>query len=137
MGYDGVCDKDGCDWAAFRLGDEKFYGPGSDYVIDTTKPVTVVTQFFTDDDTPNGNLKNIRRKYVQNGKVIENTHIMWDGINIEPYDEIGGLKKDGMITKQTCSGLIQTTPLDVIQQTQQTMVVTEDHVLKIPEYPMM
>jgi len=93
--YDGVCDKDGCDWAAFRLGDEKFYGPGSDYVIDTTKPVTVVTQFFTDDDTPNGNLKNIRRKYVQNGKVIENTHIMWDGINIEPYDEINdGFCKD-------------------------------------------
>ena len=38
-------------------------------------PLTVVTQFFTDDGTSNGNLKNIRRKYVQNGKVIENSEV--------------------------------------------------------------
>ena len=73
--YDGVCDKDGCDFASYRLGNTNFYGPGSQYTIDTTKPLTVVTQFFTDDGTSNGNLKNIRRKYVQNGKVIENSEV--------------------------------------------------------------
>jgi len=84
--YDGVCDKDGCDWAAFRLGDEEFYGPGK--TIDTNSRITVVTQWITDDGTANGNLKAVRRKWIQNGKVIDNTHIMWDGIEIEPYDEI-------------------------------------------------
>merc|ERR1712212_691822 len=84
--YDGVCDKDGCDWAAFRLGDEEFYGPGK--TIDTNSRITVVTQWITTDGTANGDLKAVRRKWIQNGKVIENTHIMWDGIEIEPYDEI-------------------------------------------------
>lgn len=27
--YGGVCDKDGCDFATFRNGDENFYGSGS------------------------------------------------------------------------------------------------------------
>ena len=27
-----------------RLGDHQFYGPGSEFVLDTTKPFTVVTQ---------------------------------------------------------------------------------------------
>jgi len=84
--YDGVCDKDGCDWAAFRLGDETFYGPG--LTIDTNQRITVVTQFLTTDGTANGDLKSVRRKWIQNGKVIENTHVMWDGIDIEPFDEI-------------------------------------------------
>jgi cellulose 1,4-beta-cellobiosidase len=26
--YDGVCDKDGCDLYAYRLGSPNFYGPG-------------------------------------------------------------------------------------------------------------
>merc|ERR1712045_314365 len=69
--YDGVCDKDGCDWAAFRLGDEEFYGPGK--TIDTNSRITVVTQWITDDGTANGNLKAVRRKWIQNGKVIDNT----------------------------------------------------------------
>ena len=72
--YDGVCDKDGCDWAAFRLGDEEFYGPGK--TIDTNSRITVVTQWITDDGTANGNLKAVRRKWIQNGKVIDNTHVM-------------------------------------------------------------
>ena len=84
--YEGVCDKDGCDFAAYRLGDQKFYGTGSDFVIDTTKPITVVTQFFTDDDTANGNLKNVRRKYVQNGKVIENTHVSYGKLYRTPHN---------------------------------------------------
>merc|ERR1712117_591397 len=53
--YDGVCDKDGCDYASFRLGDQSFWGPGS------------------------GELVEIRRKYVQNGNVIENSVMNIDG----------------------------------------------------------
>lgn len=86
--YDGVCDKDGCDFASWRLGDHEMYGPGSEFKIDTTKPITVVTQFYTDDGTENGKLKNIRRLYVQNGKVIENSAVNFPGEDIEPYDEI-------------------------------------------------
>ena len=49
-----------------------FFGPGSQYDIDSTKRFTVVTQFITTDGTDSGDLMEIRRKYVQNGKVIEN-----------------------------------------------------------------
>lgn len=53
--YGGLCDKDGCDLNDSRMGNPQFYGPGK--TIDTTKPVTVVTQFLTDDGTANGTLK--------------------------------------------------------------------------------
>mmetsp|Transcript_43942 Transcript_43942/g.93432 ORF Transcript_43942/g.93432 Transcript_43942/m.93432 type:complete len:472 (+) Transcript_43942:70-1485(+) len=70
--YNGKCDKDGCDFAPFRLGNSTFFGPGSSFILDTTKPMTVVTQFITSDGTDSGELVEIRRKYVQGGKVIEN-----------------------------------------------------------------
>jgi cellulose 1,4-beta-cellobiosidase len=66
--YAGVCDPDGCDWNPYRLGSKSFYGPGSSFKIDTTKKVTVVTQFLTS----GGQLSEIKRFYVQNGKVIAN-----------------------------------------------------------------
>lgn len=69
--YDGICDKDGCDFNAYRMGDTSFYGPGK--TVDTTKKMTVVTQFITDTGTDSGKLSEIRRLYVQGGKVIQNT----------------------------------------------------------------
>jgi cellulose 1,4-beta-cellobiosidase len=39
----GVCDKDGCNVNPYRVGQTSFYGPGSSYKLDTTKPFTVVT----------------------------------------------------------------------------------------------
>ena len=66
----GVCDKPGCGINPFRSGFESYYGPGND--IDTSKPFTVVTQFISSDGTANGTLSEIRRLYVQGGKVIEN-----------------------------------------------------------------
>merc|ERR1711863_226722 len=71
--YDGVCDKDGCDYASFRLGDQSFWGPGSDFTVDSSQVVTV-------------ELVEIRRKYVQNGNVIENSVMNIDGF--EAYDSI-------------------------------------------------
>jgi len=41
--YDGVCDKDGCDMATYRYGDHAFYGEGSEFKVDTSKKITVVT----------------------------------------------------------------------------------------------
>nr|BAJ07534.1 glycoside hydrolase family 7 [Flammulina velutipes] len=88
--YGGVCDKDGCDFNSYRQGDTSFYGPGK--TIDTTKKITVVTQFITTDGTANGDLKEIRRIYVQNGKVVENS-----------YSTYPTLAKYNSITEEYCS----------------------------------
>merc|ERR1712039_769405 len=68
--YEGVCDKDGCDINPFRMGNETFYGKGPGFAVDTTKPMTVVTQFLTTDGTDEGDLSEIRRFYVQDGHII-------------------------------------------------------------------
>jgi len=70
----GVCDKQGCGFNSYPLGDSKFWGPGKDFAVDTTKPVTFVTQFITEDNTDTGDLSEIRRLYIQDGKVIQNSH---------------------------------------------------------------
>jgi len=91
--YDGVCDKDGCDFNHWRMGDQTFYGPGSSFTVDSTKPLTLVTQFITDDGTDNGNLAEMRRIYVQDGKVIANNVANvpgmqpWDSVNQPMCDE--------------------------------------------------
>merc|ERR1711957_1028177 len=71
--YSGVCDKDGCDFNNYRMGDTSFYGQGPTFDVETTKPMTVVTQFLTHDGTDTGDLSEIRRFYVQDGRVIENS----------------------------------------------------------------
>ena len=65
--YKGTCDKDGCDLNPFRAGVEDFFGPGK--TIDTNQKFTVVTQFITTDGTDNGDLKEVKRFFVQNGQV--------------------------------------------------------------------
>lgn len=67
------CDHDGCDFNSYREGVTDFYGPGSEFTVDTTKPFTIVTQFITDDGTDDGKLSEIRRFYVQDGKKIPNS----------------------------------------------------------------
>ena len=42
--YNGVCDKDGCDFNSYRMGVKDFYGKGK--TVDTSKKFTVVTQFI-------------------------------------------------------------------------------------------
>ncbi|KAF7968211.1 hypothetical protein HWV62_31643 [Athelia sp. TMB] len=76
--YSGVCDPDGCDFNSYRMGDTSFYGPG--LTVDTTQPFTVVTQFLTSDNTSTGTLSEIRRLYVQNGKVIQNSQSTISGV---------------------------------------------------------
>ena len=54
--------------------------------MDSSRVVTVVTQFITSDGTDTGDLIEIRRKYVQDGNVIENSVMNIDGY--ESYDSI-------------------------------------------------
>jgi len=53
------------------MGNKEYYG--TDMTVDTSKPITVVTQFITADGTDTGTLKSIHRFYVQDGKVIPNS----------------------------------------------------------------
>lgn len=82
--YGGVCDKDGCDFNSYRMGNQSFFGEGMD--VDTSKPFTVVTQWITSDNTSTGDLVEIRRLYVQNGKVIPNSETSITGL--KPYDSV-------------------------------------------------
>ncbi|KAK4575049.1 hypothetical protein LTR86_000901 [Recurvomyces mirabilis] len=77
--YSGFCDKDGCDFNSFRMGNQTFLGPGK--TVDTTKKITVVTQFITSDGTASGDLTEIRRLYVQNGVVYANSASDVSGIS--------------------------------------------------------
>merc|ERR1719387_1006625 len=90
--YKGVCDKDGCDFNAWRMGDRSFYGRGSKFTLDTSKPMTLVTQFLTHDGTDDGELTEIRRIWVQDGKVVQNAISK----NFDPYPE------SNTITEQMC-----------------------------------
>ena len=76
----------------FRNGNKNFYGPGSSYQIDTTKPFSVVTQFITTDGTDNGDLSEIKRFYVQGGKKLE-----------FPKTNISGLGNYNSITNNNCA----------------------------------
>jgi len=75
-GSTGVCDESGCGINPYTA-DHTFYGYHD--TVDTTKPLTVVTQFYTNDNTASGTLNQIRRLYVQNGKVIQNANVTFDG----------------------------------------------------------
>lgn len=68
--YAGMCDKDGCDFQTYRLGNTSFYGPGTAFTLDTTRPFTLVTQFLTEDGTDDGKLVEIRRHYTQDSVTI-------------------------------------------------------------------
>ncbi|TVY78471.1 Exoglucanase [Lachnellula suecica] len=76
--YGGVCDKDGCDFNAYRNGAPDFYGPG--LTVDTTKKFSVITQFLTSNNQSTGTLTEIRRVYVQDGKVIKNANVNITGL---------------------------------------------------------
>ncbi|KAF9453502.1 carbohydrate-binding module family 1 protein [Macrolepiota fuliginosa MF-IS2] len=82
--YATVCDPDGCDFNSFRMGDQSYYGPGK--TIDTSRKFTVVTQFITDNNSTSGTLSEIRRIYVQDGKVFQNSKVNVAGM--DAYDSI-------------------------------------------------
>merc|ERR1712048_1485839 len=81
--FEGVCDKNGCDFATTRLNQTKFYGPGSNYQVDSTKKITVVTQFLTDDGTDTGKVSEVKQFYVQDGKTIHSPKVTLQGKEFE------------------------------------------------------
>ncbi|KAF8603702.1 cellobiohydrolase I [Ceratobasidium sp. AG-I] len=83
-GCASVCDQAGCDFNSYRMGDKTFYGKG--LTVDTNKKITVVTQFITADGTATGALSEIRRIYVQDGKVIQNSKTNIPGM--DAYDSV-------------------------------------------------
>ncbi|KAK9780878.1 putative Glucanase [Seiridium cardinale] len=76
--YAGDCDPDGCDFNSYRQGNTTFYGPGSGFTLDSDSPLTIVTQFLTDDS---GDLSEIKRFYVQNGAVVPNSESLIAGVS--------------------------------------------------------
>ncbi|KDN38341.1 hypothetical protein RSAG8_09545, partial [Rhizoctonia solani AG-8 WAC10335] len=106
------CDQPGCDWNPFRMGDKSLYGPGK--TVDTTKKITVVTQFITADNTATGKLVEMRRLYVQDGKVIQNTK-----------SSIAGLTQFDSITDDFCAAqksVFEDTNVDVEAQSPNSSV---------------
>jgi len=91
--FNGVCDKNGCDFNSYRMGNKAFLGKSMP--VDTSQPFKVVTQFLTSDNTTTGTLVEIRRLYVQNGKVIQNSASNFP--SFKPYDSI----TDQFCTDQT------------------------------------
>merc|ERR1712071_181793 len=68
-----------------RLGVHNIWGPGSDFQIDSTKPVQVTTQFITDDGSDSGKLTEVKQFYTQDGKTIE--HPLYN-VNGNTYSDI-------------------------------------------------
>ncbi|TFK60615.1 cellobiohydrolase I-I [Pluteus cervinus] len=92
--YATVCDPDGCDFNSYRMGDPSFYGPGK--TVDTNSKFTVITQFLTNNNSTTGTLSEIRRLYVQNGKVIQNSKVNVPGL--DSVDSITGAYCDSQKT---------------------------------------
>ncbi|KAL7625360.1 hypothetical protein AAE478_004576 [Parahypoxylon ruwenzoriense] len=91
----GVCDKSGCAYNTWKMGNTSFYGPSSaltppptnntvgsgnatKFTIDTTRSFTVTTQFlisYNPSPINKGTLNEVRRLYVQDGVVVENAPV--------------------------------------------------------------
>jgi cellulose 1,4-beta-cellobiosidase len=99
---------DGGDSNPYRLGNHSLFGPGSEFAIDTRLPFTVKTQFITDDGKETGNLIEVKRVYVQNGKTINGGSLTdavvaedkkkFDEVNYQA--ELGGMKAMGAAFKR-------------------------------------
>jgi cellulose 1,4-beta-cellobiosidase len=82
------CDTSGCAINPYRFEaqngfkNHSFYGRGKQ--VNTNQPVTVVTQFISDTET--GNLKEVKRLYIQGGKVTQTVAKIHNG---KQYRTIG------------------------------------------------
>ena len=85
--YQGVCDKDGCDFNPYRMGDTTFFGAGASFKVDTTKPFTVVTQWVTADGTDSGDLSEIKRFFVQGGDRIDYPNVTAGGATFDSVSD--------------------------------------------------
>jgi hypothetical protein len=74
----GKCSAYGCGLNPYPLGHKDFYGRGSNYTVDTTKPFTIITRFVTTDGTDTGDLKEVQQLYVQNGQMISTPQVKYN-----------------------------------------------------------
>lgn len=89
--YSGLCDPDGCDFNSYRVGASEFYGNSGKTTIDSRRKITVVTQFHKSGES----LSNIRRVYLQDGKVVFNPNVTIPGLD-SSFDSIA----EGYCTNQ-------------------------------------
>merc|ERR1712130_774446 len=76
--FKGVCDKNGCDIQPYRLKEKNFWGVGKDFKVDSSKPVTVTTQFITEDGTnflEKGGMKAVDTIFETGGVLVMS---LWD-----------------------------------------------------------
>ena len=94
----GVCDKSGCGVNPFAQGARSFYGPGR--TVDTTRPFTVVTQFISADNTSTGELAEIRRVYIQEGRSVTTATVLNETVDALETG-IGAVTQDFCVGKNT------------------------------------
>jgi hypothetical protein len=99
--YAGTCDPDGCDFNSHRTSDTTFYVGGM--TLDTTKMFTVVAQFI---DNP---LTEIKRFYVQNGKLIPNSQPTIAKVMVAPLRLLSVIRKRLRLAIPTLSNSTVTT----------------------------
>merc|ERR1712004_197584 len=95
--FKGVCDKNGCDIQPYRLKEKHFWGKGKHFQVDSSKPVTVTTQFITNDGTDEGEIVEVKQFYTQNGHTIEH-----------PMYSVNG-KKHNSISDEMCADWVADT----------------------------
>jgi hypothetical protein len=78
----GECSSNGCGFNPFRFGAETLYGNGSQFEIDSSKKLTVVTQFLSS----GGSMNEVRRLYIQDKKIVPIPVLEIWGPN--PYDSL-------------------------------------------------
>jgi len=132
--YGGVCDEWGCGYNPYTIQGPDYYGmfntditvrcissntdvigQGKNYTINTLKPFTVVTQFLTKNNASSGQLNEIRRLYIQNGKVIQNAKETFEGATLDSttvdycnataatFEDAGGFKQ---MTQNLAKGMV-------------------------------
>lgn len=74
--FEGVCDEWGCGQNPYAIGNKGFYGAGPEFTINTLRDFTVITQFVAN---KKGELDEIRRRYIQDGKYIESPTVKIPG----------------------------------------------------------
>ncbi|KAF9498336.1 cellulase [Pleurotus eryngii] len=100
--YENPCDKDGCEFNTYRLGNPSFFGPGG--TVDTNHKFTVTTQFITDTGEDDGDVVEIRRSYKQNDNDIP---VPFSSIVPPPESGMGTFGPYESITDNYCADLKQ------------------------------
>lgn len=73
-------------------------------MVNTARKLMVVTQFVTSDGTASGDLKEIRRLYVQDGKVIQNSQSTVSGVTGNSITDAYGAAEKSAFSGSDASG---------------------------------